>query len=64
MEHLVDAVIKIEPATERGDSLKIMKNLKNRFSGEDIIVYELYDDCIEIVDQKRLVDLFIAETAI
>jgi predicted ATP-dependent serine protease len=29
---MVDAVIKIDAATQRGDSLKIMRNLKNRFS--------------------------------
>jgi len=31
-----------------------MKNLKNRLSGSDLIVYELYDDAIEIVDKKRI----------
>lgn len=64
IQHMVDSVIKIEPATERWDSLKIMKNLKNRFSWSDLIVYELYQDSIEIVDQKRLLDLFIQETAV
>jgi DNA repair protein RadA/Sms len=64
ISHMVDAVIKIEPATERWDSLKIMKNLKNRFSWESILVYELYTDNIVIVDQSKLMDLFIAETAI
>jgi len=64
IQHMVDSVIKIEPATERWDSLKIMKNLKNRFSWSDLIVYELYQDSIEIVDQKRLLDLFIKETAV
>ena len=64
IEHVVDAVIKIEPAWERGDDLKIMTNLKNRFSGEDILIYEMYEDKINIVSNKKMLDLFIQEAAI
>lgn len=64
ISHLVDSLVMIEPISERWDSIKIMKNLKNRFSWESILVYELYNDSINIINQSKLMDLFIAETAI
>jgi len=41
-----------------------MTNLKNRFSGEDILIYEMYEDKINIVSNKKMLDLFIQEAAI
>lgn len=63
IEHYVDSVIKIEAAGERWDDYKLMKNLKNRFSGEDLMVYEMYENEIRIVSNKDLMDLFVKETA-
>lgn len=64
IEHYVDSVIKIEAAGERGDDYKFMKNLKNRFSWEDLLVYEMYENSINIVSNKKLMDLFVQETAL
>lgn len=64
VEHMVDSVIKIEPATERWDSLKIMKNLKNRFSWSEILCYNLLDSWIEIISTEKLAELFISESSL